>query len=212
MKRFRIPALALLLALLAGCAEYKEYTYKEFSVSREQAYTAMMSILSDEGYEIRDKEENYVNDLPEIYVDTEWNMAQTGSPYAGNDFRRRAYIKITTVYSERKPFEYQPLTEAEAKRWAEQQEKDGKKTEAEKKADLEQTRIGVAVRLERRSDIKRPLEADWYYEGPDNYEVAVLLGRFEAAYGTSKTGGTVSPSGKSQKMYRDELERRQGQK
>ncbi|MCA8916102.1 MAG: hypothetical protein KDB90_11875 [Planctomycetes bacterium] len=212
MKRFRIPALALLLAMLAGCAEYKEYTYKEFSVSREQAYTAMMSILSDEGYEIRDKEENYVNDLPEIYVDTEWNMAQTGSPYAGNDFRRRAYIKITTVYSERKPFEYQPLTEAEAKRWAEQQEKDGKKTEAEKKADLEQTRIGVAVRLERRSDIKRPLEADWYYEGPDNYEVGVLLGRFEAAYGTSKTGGTVSPSGKSQKMYRDELERRQGQK
>src|SRR5690606_9971683 len=32
VKRFQIPALALLLALLAGCAEYKEYTYKEFSV------------------------------------------------------------------------------------------------------------------------------------------------------------------------------------
>lgn len=194
--------------MLAGCAEYKEYTYKEFSVSREQAYMAMRSILADEGYEVRDVEENVVNDLPEIYFDTEWNMTQTGSPYAGNDFRRRAYIKITTVYSERKPFEYQPLTEAEAKAWAEKNEKDGKKTEAEKKAELEQTRIGVAVRLERRSDIKRPLEADWYYEGPDNYEVAVLMGRFEAAYGTSKTGGTIKPSGKSEKMYRDELERK----
>jgi hypothetical protein len=212
VKRFQIPALALLLALLAGCAEYKEYTYKEFSVPREQAYTALQSILADEGYEIRDVEENLVNDLPEIYFDTEWNMAQTGSPYAGNDFRRRAYIKITTVYSERKPFEFQPLNEAEAKAWAEQrkkqQEREGGMTEDEKKAELEQTRIGIAVRLERRSDIKRPLEADWYYEGPDAYEVAVLMGRFEAAYGTSKTGGTISPSGKSQKMYRDELERK----
>ena len=211
LKRLQLPVLALALGLLAGCAEYKEYQYQEFSVSREIAYTAIRSILADEGYEIRDIDENVVNDLPEIYMDTEWNMTQSGSPYAGNDFRRRAYVKVTTVYSERSEFEYQPLSEAEAKAWAEENEREGRKSETEKKADLEQTRIGIAVRLERRSDIKRPLEADWYYEGPDNYEVSVLMGRFEAAYGVKKSGGTIKPSSKGEAIRRDELKRRQGQ-
>lgn len=204
MKRFQIPALALLLALLAGCAEYKEYTYKEYSVSREQAYQAMLSILDSEGYDVTEVEENYVNDLPEIYMETDWNMRQTGSVYAGNDYRRRAYVKITTLYSERKPNEYQPLSNEDGKRLRELEETQ------KKKADLEQTRIGIAVRLERRSDIKRPLEADWYYEGPDNFEVAALMGRFEAAYGEEKHGGSTEFSSKGIARKREELEKRSG--
>ena len=204
MKRFQIPALALLLALLAGCAEYKEYTYKEYSVSREQAYQAMLSILDSEGYDVTEVEENYVNDLPEIYMETDWNMRQTGSVYAGNDYRRRAYVKITTLYSERKPNEYQPLSNEDGKRLRELEETQ------KKKADLEQTRIGIAVRLERRSDIKLSLEADWYYEGPDNFEVAALMGRFEAAYGEEKHGGSTEFSSKGIARKREELEKRSG--
>jgi len=204
VKRIQIPALALLLTLLAGCAEYKEYTYKEYSVSREQAYQAMLSILDSEGYDVTEVEENYVNDLPEIYMETDWNMRQTGSVYAGNDYRRRAYVKITTLYSERKPNEYQPLSNEDGKRLRELEETQ------KKKADLEQTRIGIAVRLERRSDIKRPLEADWYYEGPDNFEVAALMGRFEAAYGEEKHGGSTEPSSKGIARKREELEKRSG--
>ncbi|MCA8918463.1 MAG: hypothetical protein KDB68_06190 [Planctomycetes bacterium] len=204
MKRFQIPAVALLLALLAGCAEYKEYTYKEYSISREQAYESAVAILSEEGYQITEVEENYVNDLPEIYLETDWNQRQVGSPYPGNDMRRRAYIKITTLYSERKPYEYQPLSEEDGERINEMNE------ELEKKADLEQTRVGIAVRLERRSDIKRPLEADWYYDGPDNYESAALMGRFEAAYGAQKHGGSTEPSSKSRAMKEEELRRNQG--
>lgn len=199
-----IPALALLLATLAGCAEYKEYTYKEYSVSREQAYQAMLTILNSEGYDVTEVDENFVNELPEIYMETDWNMRQTGSVYAGNDFRRKAYIKITTLYSERKAFEHQPLSEEDGKRMKELE------AEQKKKADLEQTRLGIAVRLERRSDIKRPLEADWYYEGPDNFEVASLMGRFEAAYGEEKHGGSTEPSARGMSNKRDELERRTG--
>lgn len=204
MKRFQIPALALFLALLAGCAEYKEYTYKEYSISREQAYESAVAILSAEGYQITEVEENYVNDLPEIYLETDWNQRQIGSPYPGNDMRRRAYIKITTLYSERKPYEYQPLSNEDGERI---KELNG---ELDKKADLEQTRVGIAVRLERRSDIKRPLEADWYYDGPDNYESAALMGRFEAAYGEQKHGGSTEPSSKGRAMKEDELRRNQG--
>ncbi|MCA8946063.1 MAG: hypothetical protein KDB29_07540, partial [Planctomycetes bacterium] len=115
-----------------------------------------------------------------------------------------AYIKITTLYSERKPYEYQPLSDEDGERIKEMNE------ELEKKADLEQTRVGIAVRLERRSDIKRPLEADWYYDGPDNYESAALMGRFEAAYGAQKHGGSTEPSSKSRAMKEEELRRNQG--
>jgi hypothetical protein len=170
----------------------------------------MVSILRDEGYDIATTEENFVNELPEVYMDTEWNMIQTGSVYAGNDYRRKAYVKITTVYSERKPFEYQPLSEEEGKEMKEKKDKEEKKSEAEKKADLEQTRIGIAVRLERRSDIKRPLEADWYYEGPDNYESAALMGRFEAAWGKDRAGGSIGPSPKGEARKREDLESRTG--
>ena len=204
MKRFQIPAVTLLLILLTECAEYKEYTYKEYSINHKQAYESAVAILSEEGYQITEVEENYVNDLPEIYLETDWNQRQVGSPYPGNDMRRRAYIKITTLYSERKPYEYQPLSDEDGERIKEMNE------ELEKKADLEQTRVGIAVRLERRSDIKRPLEADWYYDGPDNYESAALMGRFEAAYGAQKHGGSTEPSSKSRAMKEEELRRNQG--
>lgn len=203
VKRLSIPALAL-VALLAGCAEYKEYTYKEFSVSREQAYQSMVTILKDEGYPITEIEENYVNDLPEVYIETDYNLRQTGAVYQGNNMRRKAYVKITTVYSEREPFEYQPLNDEEG----EAMNKGREKYEEDKKAGLEQTRIGIAVRLERRSDITRPLEADWYYDGPDNYESAALMGRFEAAWGDSRSGGKIGPSSKGEKRKREELENR----
>jgi hypothetical protein len=205
VKKF-IPVLALVL--LAGCAEYKEYTYKDFSVSREQAYDTMLSILHNEGYEVVDIEENYVNELPEIEMKTDWNLRQVGSPYQGNDKRRKAYIKITTVYSERKPFEYQPLNEEQGKEIRKKEGENKAKTEAEKKAELEQTRIGIAVRLERHSDISRPLEADWYYDGPDNFEAAALMGAFEAAWGKEKAGGSITPSPKGEAIRKDELRRK----
>jgi hypothetical protein len=193
-----------LVALLAGCAEYKEYTYKEYSVSREQAYQSMLYILNEEGYPIAEIDENFVNDLPEVYIETDWNLRQTGSVYHGNDQRRKAYIKITTVYSERQPFEYQPLSDDDGERLKDEAEQ----TELDKKAGLEQTRIGIAVRLERRSDIKRPFEADWYYDGPDNFEAAALMGRFEAAWGERKHGGSTEPSAKSMQKKREDLEKR----
>jgi hypothetical protein len=194
VKKF-MPILALVL--LAGCAEYKEYTYKDFSVSREQAYDTVLSILESEGYEVVEVEENYVNDLPEIEMKTDWN-----------DKRRKAYVKITTVYSERKPFEYQPLNEEQGKELKKKEGESKAKTEAEKKAELEQTRIGIAVRLERRSDIQRPLESDWYYDGPDNFESAALMGAFEAAWGKEKAGGTIGPSPKGEAIRKDELKRK----
>ncbi|MCA8910383.1 MAG: hypothetical protein KDB82_01660 [Planctomycetes bacterium] len=205
MKRFQIPALALLLGLLAGCAEYKEYSYQEFSISREQAYQSAVSILNQEGYTVTNIEENYVNDLPEVYLETDWNQRQVGSPYPGNDMRRKAYVKITTLYSERKPYEYQPLSEEDGERIREME------GDLKKKSELEQTRIGIAVRLERRSDIKRPLDSDWYYDGPDNYEVAALMGRFEAAYGEHKHGGSTEPSSKGTRMKEDQLTHKYGE-
>lgn len=194
----------MLLALLAGCAEYKEYHYKEYTVSREQAFSTMVDLLHKEGYKIEEIDENYVNDLPEVYIETGWNLSQTGGVYHGNDQRRKAYVKITTLYSERDPVEHQPLSNEQGKEM-----RDLEKEEA-KKAGLEQTRLGIAVRLERRSDISRPLESDWYYDGPDSYSVMELMGRFEAAWGEERSGGATKPSGKSEKLKQQELERNYG--
>lgn len=194
-----------MLALLAGCAEYKEYTYQEFSISREQAYQSAVAILNDEGYTVTKVEENYVNDLPEIYLETDWNQRQVGNPYPGNDMRRKAYFKITTLYTERKKYEFQPLSKEDGERIKD------RNAELEKKAELEQTRIGVAVRLERRSDIQQPLEADWYYDGPDNYETSALMGRFEAAYGEHKHGGSTEPSPQSRAWREQELRKKNGE-
>lgn len=203
VKRLSLPVFAM-VALLAGCAEYKEYTYKEYSVSREQAYQSMVSILREEGYPVTTIEENYVNDLPEVYIETDYNLRQTGAVYQGNNIRRKAYVKITTMYSEREPFEYQPLNDLDGKAMDEDREK----YDEDKKAGLEQTRVGIAVRMERRSDISRPLEADWYYDGPDNYESAALMGRFEAAWGEMRRGGSTEPSAKGIQRKKEELENR----
>src|SRR5690606_6653623 len=111
--------------------------------------------------------------LPESYLETSWNMRQTGNPYPGNDVRRMAYVKITTRYSDRKPVEYQPLTEEEGEAL------DKLNEEIKRKAEIETTRISIAVRSERRSDLKRPLESEWIYQGPDGFEVMTLMGRLE---------------------------------
>lgn len=190
--------------MLAGCAEYKEYRYQEFTVSREQAYSSMIDILHKEGYKITETDENYVNDLPEVYMETDWNMRQTGGVYHGNDVRRKAYVKITTLYSERKKVEHQPLSNEQGERMLEIE------AENKKKADLEQTRIGIAVRLERKSDIRRPIASDWQYDGPDNFAVAELMGRFEAAWGEERSGGSTRPSPKSERLKEEELERKYG--
>ena len=194
--------LAILLpaaALLGGCAEYKEYLYGDFSASHEQALDAVQTVLMNEGYEINGRpERNWVNDLPETYLETEWNMRQAGSVVPGNDFRRRASIKITTRFSDRKPQEYQPLSESNAEELKEKNE------EIRKKAGMETTRVSIAVRGERRSDIKRPLEADWIYEGPDNLEARTLIFRLETIFGKGRES-TPGPTDKSVKLKEDQL-------
>jgi hypothetical protein len=190
--------IACLAGLIAGCAEHKDYYFKDFNVSREQAYDAVMYVLRDEGYDVTEFSENMVNDLPEAYMETDWNMRQTGNPYAGNDVRRKAYIKLTTQYSDRTPVEYQPLSEEDGEALTKL------KDDIRKKADLETTRISVAVRSERRTDIKRPLEADWIYEGPDKYEVMALLGRVEAIFG-KQSGRAGRPSAKGEKLKEEQI-------
>jgi hypothetical protein len=197
VKKLSLPVLLALMCALVGCAEYKEYTYREYAVSRENAYDAMRAILQAEGYEVNEVSENFVNDLPEVYMETEWNLRQTGSPYPGNDIRRKAYVKITTVQSERTRVQHQPLSDEDWEAMKEREE------ELDKRAELEHNRIGIAVRMERRSDIKKPLEADWFYDGPDNFEAAALMGRFESAYGR-KAG--AKPSAKSERIKRNQLE------
>jgi hypothetical protein len=128
-------------------------------------------------------------------------MLQTGNPYPGNDVRRRASVKITTLYSERERFEYQPLTDDEAKEMQRQRE------EAEKRAQMEHTRISIAVRAERRSNVRQPIRSDWLYEGSDTYEVGALLGRLEAIIGEQRPGG-VQPSERSQRLYEEGLRNR----
>jgi hypothetical protein len=201
----RTSGLLLLLSavLLTGCAEYKEYRYRDFTVSQENAYTAMLTLLRGEGYQVNKVSRNVANNLPEVYIETDWNMSQTGNPYHGNDYRRRAFVKITTLYSERDPHEYQPLDEADAERMREMADAD------RKRAELEHTRISVAVRLERRRDVRGPMDAQWAYVGQDSYEVAALLGRYEAMFGDTRGGGG-SPSARGAGLKEQELRSRQG--
>jgi hypothetical protein len=196
---FAIPL--LLAALLIGCVEHKEFYYRDFQVSREGAYDAVMNVLYSEGYEVSELKENWVRGLPELYMETDWNMLQTGNPYPGNDVRRRASIKITTVYSERERFEYQPLTEDDAASMRRSSE------EAEKRAAMEHTRISVAVTAERRSNVRQPVRSDWIYEGSDMYEVGALLGRIEAIVGEQRPGG-IRPSERGERLYEQGLRRR----
>jgi hypothetical protein len=196
---FTIPL--LLAALLIGCVEHKEFYYRDFQISREGAYDAVMNVLYTEGYEVRDLKENWVRGLPELHVVTDWNMLQTGNPYPGNDVRRRATVKITTVYSERERIEYQPLTDEHA---AEMRRLD---EESRKRAEMEHTRISVAVTAERRSNVRQPVRSDWIHEGSDVYEVGAILGRIEAIVGEKRPGG-VQPTARSQELYEQGLRRR----
>lgn len=187
-----------MLALLGGCAEHKEFQYRDYPMSREEMYDAVLSVLQSEGYEVDEQTENVVNGLPELEIQTDWNMRYTGNVYQGNDFRHRAYVRITTLYTEREEREFQPLSPDDGKRITEMKE------ENRKKAELEQTRLGIAVTRERRDSIDRPLEPEWIYEGPDNLTAAQLLGRFEALFG-SKLGGGGKPSNKGQRLKEEEL-------
>jgi hypothetical protein len=191
----------LSLALLAGCAEYREYTYRDYQMSREQIYDGLMSVLDSEGYTVIEREENFVNGLPQTELKTDWNMQQTGHPYQGNDRRRKAFITITTLYTERKEADFQPLTEEEGRKHTERKEEEKKK-----KADLEHTRVGVAVNTERRDSIDRPLEADWISEGPDALAAAEVLGLLQAVFGL-KEGG-AEPSRKGMDLKERELRNR----
>jgi hypothetical protein len=188
----------LMLALLSGCAEHKEYYYRDFPIPREQAFDGMVNILHGEGYDIVKLKENSVKNLPETYLETAWNMRQAGNPYPGNDVRRRAYVKITTIYSEREIEEHQPLDLDDANRLARLNE------EQRMKAELEHTRISIAVRGERRSNIRSPLESDWIYEGPDNLEVMALLGRAQALF-ADHTGRASRPSARSERLHEERL-------
>lgn len=191
----------LLLALLAGCAEHREYYYQDFTLPREQVFDGMVNILRAEGYEITTREENWVNGLPETFLETDWNMRQTGNPYPGNDVRRRASVKITTIFSERKPSEYQPLDEKDAENMRRLNE------EQAHKVSMEHTRVSIAVRGERRSNVRTPLETDWNYEGPDNLEVMALLGRATVLF-ADQGGRANRPSSKSERLKEDDLRAR----
>ncbi|MBX3473254.1 MAG: hypothetical protein KF754_02650 [Planctomycetes bacterium] len=197
--KIKLLALCLAtLALLGGCAEHKEYHYRDYPMSREDMYDAMVSVLKAEGYEIKSQEENFVNGMPRLEIETDWNMRYVGSVYKGNDVRHRAYVRITTLYTERDEREFQPLSPDDGKRIKEQQE------EQRKKADMEQTRLGIAVTREHRDAIDRVLEAEWIYDGPDNLTAAQLLGRFEAIFG-GKKGGGARPSNKGARLHEEGL-------
>lgn len=194
----RIVIPCVVLAMLTGCVTHKDYYYRDFAVPREQAYDAMIHVLQDEGYQVTSLEENWVNDKPEVYLETDWNLAQTGNPYPGNDVRRRAYIKITTIYTDRKPEEFQPLDDKDGENL------DKLKEEQQRKAKLDHTRVSIAVNRENRSDIKRPLDADWISQGSDNFEVMALMGRLEALF-VDRSGDALRPSAKGEKLKEEQL-------
>ncbi|MBX3458770.1 MAG: hypothetical protein KF696_02255 [Planctomycetes bacterium] len=194
----RILGCCLALAMLTGCVTHKDYYYRDFAVPREQAYDAMVSVLQSEGYMVTNVEENWVNDKPEIYLETDWNLYQTGNPYPGNDVRRRAYIKITTIYTDRKPGEFQPIDQDDADNLAKMKE------DQQRKAKLDHTRVSIAVNREQRSDIKRPMEADWISQGSDNFEVMALMGRMEALF-VEKSGGGNKPTPKAERLKEEQL-------
>jgi hypothetical protein len=197
VKKLLFLTLLLSALFMQGCAEYKEYTYRDFQVSREIAYDTMVGLLNEEGYEVVEQSENWVNDLPEVQMTTGWNMNQSGGIYKGNDVRRKAYIRVITSVTDRSGPEFQPLNEKDAAKHRKMTE------DMKKRAKLEVTRVGVAVRMERRSDISRPFESDWIYEGPDGTSVTALLGKFELRVtdATSEFG----PSKKSEKLHEGEM-------
>lgn len=206
MKSSVIAVLAL-AALLCGCAEHKEYEYREFQVSRENAYHTVKGMLAEQQYDVVEvRDEDYRE--PEIYMETNWNLRQvTPSVYRGNAVRRKAYVRIITRITDRKPREFQPLEKADKPMTKEEKEKWEKDhADSVKKGDLEFTTIGIAIRRERLSDIKSPADivnGDWVYEGPDQLEGAELFGKLEMIL--ADKNGAGNPSERSMKRERERL-------
>lgn len=189
-------ALAISLLFLGGCAESKEYQYRDYQISRENAYHTLKSILAEEGYDVVKIEETDYKE-PEIYLETSWNMRDANkSVYRGNSVRRRAYVRIITRFSDREVVEFQPLERADKPMTKEEKAKWEKDNEASrKKGELEVTTIGIAVRRERLSDIKSPadiINGDWTYEGPDELASSVLFGDLEMIIAERKGAGEPS--------------------
>ena len=204
MKRATLGLTVLALLLIAGCAEYKEYKYETYQVSREDAYLAVEAQLARAGYEIVVREESVNDGLPEIYLETSFNTSD--HIYKGSSVRRKAYVRIITQFSERSPHEFQPLRLEDGKT----EEEFAKEKKARSKRDaLEYTTIGIAVRLERRSDVARPLESEWLYEGPDNYTRLELHSRLEVAL-RDRQGG-IEPSARSMKNLKRYLDGQDGE-
>lgn len=194
-------------ALIAGCAPYKEYEYRDFQTSRENAFQTVKYVLNSEAYDIVEvREDNYKE--PEIYLETSWNLRDVNKQvYRGNAVRRKAYVRVITRITDRKPVEFQPLEKADRPMTKEEREKWEKEhAESVKKGELEITSIGIAIRRERLSDIKSPadiIDGDWVYEGPDNLEVASLLGKLEMLFAEKRGAG--NPSERSMKRERDRI-------
>jgi hypothetical protein len=200
-------AVLALAALLCGCAEHKEYEYREFQVSRENAFHTVKGMLEAEQYNIVEiTEEDYKE--PEIYMESDWNLRQVNKEiYRGNAVRRKAYVRIITRITDRKPTEFQSLERADKPMTKEEKEKWAKDhADSVKKGELEITTIGIAIRRERLSDIKSPadiINGDWVYEGPDELEGSELFGKLEMILATKNGAG--SPSERSMKRERERI-------
>lgn len=195
----------LALLGLAGCAEYKEYYFKDFQMSREDAYTTVISVLNEQGYEIAKFEEIAAHE-PEIYLESKWNMRQADSVYPGNNVRRRAYVRVITTFTDRRADEFQPLRKADKPMTPEEIKAWEKKETERKMGDLEITRIGVAVRREKLNDIRSPadfLEGDWVYQGPDTLATDMILADLELLVGEKRGAG--EPSDRIMELHKKRL-------
>lgn len=202
-----VIAVLCLAALVCGCAQHKEYEYRDFQVSRENAYQTVKNMLASEQYDVVEvRDEDYKE--PEIYMETSWNLRDVNKQvYRGNAIRRKAYVRIITRITDRKPIEFQPLERADKPMTKEEREKWEKEhAESKKKGELEITTIGIAIRRERLSDIKSPadiIDGDWVYEGPDELEGSMLFGKLEMIFADKRGAG--NPSERSMKRERDRI-------
>lgn len=202
-----VIAVLCLAALVCGCAQHKEYEYRDFQVSRENAYQTVKNMLASEQYDVVEvRDEDYKE--PEIYMETGWNLRDVNKQvYRGNAIRRKAYVRIITRITDRKPIEFQPLERADKPMTKEEREKWEKEhAESKKKGELEITTIGIAIRRERLSDIKSPadiIDGDWVYEGPDELEGSMLFGKLEMIFADKRGAG--NPSERSMKRERDRI-------
>lgn len=203
--RLTMSFAALVLLLLAGCAEYKEYYFKDFQISREDAYNSVVAVLNEQGYEVVKLEEIPGNE-PEVYLESGWNMRQTDSPYPGNNVRRRAYVRLITTFTDRRPKEFQPLAKADKPMTPDEVKTFERDETARKMGNLEITRVGVAVRREKRNDVRSPMEimdGDWVYLGPDTLATEMILGDLDILMGDRRGAG--EPSERSLRARRDRL-------